>query len=231
MTTTLSPDSALAVHDPFDRVAARLAAMSQPGARWLAGYGQNKVRLDPLYRAALPWIPATTTVLDLGCGIGLLGLLLEARDQDNRTWGIEWDPVKAHFGQRVSRGSASNQIVCGDLMAESWPTCSVITALDVLHYLTPDQQRALIARMGSHLPVGGRLLLRSMDADRGGLAVATRWFERIAVGLGWNQAPRVHWRSLSDLCGDLSEAGFLILPQQPMQVGASGNQMVVCEKA
>jgi SAM-dependent methyltransferase len=229
-TAILAQPTSLPRQDPFDLVAARLAAMSQPGVRWLAGYGQNKVRLDQLYRAALPWIPAAATVLDLGCGIGLLGLLLDSRGQGNRTCGIEWDQAKAEFGQRVAEGSAVNQIVCGNLMDEPWPACTVITVLDVLHYLSPMQQRALFARMGSHLSVGSRLLLRSMDADRGGLAVLTRWLERIAVGFGWNQASRVHWRSLSDLCADLSEAGFLIMPRFQFQDSASGNQMLVFEK-
>jgi SAM-dependent methyltransferase len=209
---------------------ARLEAASGEGARWLKGYGKSKVRMDPLYRAALSLIPPGEMVLDLGCGIGLIGLLLEARGLRNSTLGIEWDPVKARFGQRLADGKAWTQIVCGDLFEVPWPACSVVTALDVLHYLPAERQRVLLFRIGAHLPESGRLLLRVMDAQVGGVAILTRLVEQWAVGFRWNLAPRVHWRPLADLRADLAEAGFSLLPA-PGTVGTmAGNQLLLCEK-
>jgi len=220
----------LQARDPFEDVAARLEASSRAGDRWLAGYGKNKVRLDHLYRKALPWILPGAKVLDLGCGIGLIGLLLESRGLGNQTHGIEWDPAKARFAQRMIEGSGSNQVVCGHLLGETWPDCTVVTALDVLHYFSPEQQRALIFRIGSHLPKGGRLLLRVMDGTTGGMAIFTRFCERLAVQFGWNLAPSVHWRSLAELRKDLSDAGFRRLPNPSIADSLSGNQILVCEK-
>lgn len=45
--------------------------------------------MDRLYPAALPLIPPGEQVLDLGCGIGLLGLLLEARATSRAPMGLE----------------------------------------------------------------------------------------------------------------------------------------------
>ena len=220
----------LPIHDPFEEVAARLEAASAPGVRWLAGYGKSKLCLDALYRIALPWIQPGATVLDLGSGIGLIGLLLEARGRGNTTHGIEWDPAKVRFAQRLAFERAKNQVVCGDLLSGTWPTCTVVTALDVLHYLYPEQQRNLIYRIGAHLPEGGRLLIRVMDGRRGGRAILTRFCERLAVRLGWNLASRVHWRPLAELYNDLAEAGFRVIPDSGIPDSASGNQILVCEK-
>lgn len=217
--------------DPIAEVVARLESSTQRGERWLAGYAKHKVRLDGLYRAVLPLVPPGAKVLDLGCGVGLLGLLLEARDSGNELHGIEWDSAKARFAQRLAGGSPSIRVVCGDLSQEFWPECSVVSVLDVLHYFPPGQQRTLLARIGSHLPEGGRLLLRVMDARAGGMAMLTRLCERAAVRIGWNRALHVHWRPLDEVRKDLLAAGLSILPSPRAPDQGLGNCLLVGEKS
>jgi len=225
-----APSHAPPAPDPIREVAARLEATPVAGDRWLRGYGKSKVRTDQLYPAALPLIPPGETVLDLGCGIGLLGLLLEARGLGNDTLGIEWDPAKARFGQRLANGRARTRVLHGDLLQVPWPPCTVVAVLDVLHYLPAARQRDLLFRIGAHLPEGGRLLLRAMDSHTRGMAILTRLAEWVAVGCRWNLAPGVHWRPLADLRADLAAAGFRLLAS-PGAVGSmAGNQLLLCEK-
>lgn len=224
------PPHALPAPDPIHEVVARLEAIPVAGDRWLRGYGKSKVRTDQLYPAALPLIPPGETVLDLGCGIGLLGLLLEARGLHNDTLGIEWDPAKARFGQRLANGSVRARILCGDLFQVPWPPCTVVAVLDVLHYLPAARQRDLLFRIGAHLPEGGRLLLRAMDSQTRGMAILTRLAEWVAVGCRWNLAPSVHWRPLADLRIDLAGAGFSLLSAPGATGTMAGNQLLLCEK-
>lgn len=217
--------------DPIHEVAARLAATPVAGDRWLRGYARNKVRMDGLYPAALPLIPPGEKVLDLGCGVGLLGLLLEARGLRNETFGIEWDPAKARFGQRLAEGRTRTRVHCGDLFQVPWPPSTVVAVLDVLHYLPAERQRDLLRRIGAHLPSGGRLLLRAMDSRSRGMAILTRLAERAAVGLRWNLAPSIHWRPLADLQADLAAAGFRLLATPGMAGTMAGNQLLLCERA
>jgi SAM-dependent methyltransferase len=228
MDTTVSP--AVLMGDPVEEVVAKLASPAAEGERWLAGYAKRKVRMDRLYQLVLPLIPPRVKILDLGCGLGLLGMLLDARGQGNETHGIEWDLPKARFAGRMAEGNASIRVVCGDFLTEPWPKCSVVTVLDVLHYLAPERQRALLFRIGAHLPEGGRLLLRVMDGRAGGMARLTRMCEQLAVAFGWNRAPRIHWLPLPEVHGNVRDAGLEILPA-PRGVGPSfGNHLLVAEK-
>jgi SAM-dependent methyltransferase len=213
--------------DPIELVAGSLNPSTRPGFHWLCGYAKAKVRVDPLYRTALPMIPSGTKVLDLGCGVGLVGLLLQARGLNNETYGIEWDPAKAHFAQELAKGTPTIRIACGDFLREPWPACSVIAALDVLHYLTLEQQRFLIQRVVDHLPEGGRFILRAMDKEAQGFARLTRLGERVAVWCGWNRALHVYWRPLEEICLDLESAGFSTFSPIGSQGLGTGNHLLV----
>ena len=211
-------------------VVAKLGASAAHGDRWLTGYAKNKMRLDPLYREALPLIPAGVTVLDLGCGVGLLGMLLAARAQENRTHGIEWDVIKARFAHRMLERTAGARVVCGDVLTEPWPDCAVVAAFDILHYLPVEVQRTLLFKIGAHLPEGGRLLLRVMDSLAGGMAAVTRLCEQMAVGCGWNRAARVHWRPLRDTKRDLLAAGLVPLAARQSTGSSTGNHLLAYVK-
>lgn len=217
--------------DPFARVLARLHSTGGLRERFLRGHARNKLRLDAVYRAALAVIPPERTVLDLGCGLGLLGMLLEAQGQGNPTIGIEWDGAKVQLARRLMGPQAASRVIQDDLLMGDWPDCSVVVLLDVLHYLWPDQQRVLLFRIASHLPEGGRLLLRVMDAEAGGVAALTRFWEQSAVLLGWNRAPRVHWRSLNAVRRDVMDAGFTLVPQGGQPAPVLGNCLLLGEKS
>ena len=61
------------------QIAARIAQRFRK--RSYAGYARGKVRYDPAYAAVAGWIGADETpLLDVGCGLGLLGFYLRERD-------------------------------------------------------------------------------------------------------------------------------------------------------
>ena len=81
----------------------------------------------------------------------------------------------------------------------------------------------------SHLPEGGRLLVRVMDGRAGGVAILTRLCEQAAVKIGWNRAANVHWRPLTAVRADLLEAD-LGRPAIALAGQAIGNQLLIGEK-
>ena len=214
----------------WERVTRRLHPAGGLREQWLRGYARNKLRMDGLYQTVLQAIPAASSVLDLGCGVGLLGLLLAERRAGDEVCGIEWDASKARLAEQLVRDLPRVQVIHGDLTALPWPACTVIALLDVIHYFPPDLQRGLLARAAHHLPPGGRLVLRVMDPGAGGLSPLVRGIERLAVLLGWNRAQRVHWRSRQAILQDLNEAGLSSIDSPGDGGRLHGNRIMVFEK-
>jgi SAM-dependent methyltransferase len=194
------------------------------------GYAWSKLWMDGLYRAVLPAVPPGARVLDLGCGVGLLGLLLDERRTGDRIHGIEWDAAKASLGRKLAADLTGVDVVPGDLATAPWPDCDVIALLDVLHYFSVEQQRAILAPAAGHLRPEGRLLVRVMDSEAGALSALARLVEKTAVRLGWNQASRVNWRSGSTMIREIEGLGFVLLPGLEARQRVLGNRLLVFER-
>ncbi|HSS50274.1 MAG TPA: methyltransferase domain-containing protein [Thermoanaerobaculia bacterium] len=98
------------------------------------------------------------------------------------------------------------------------PTATVILLLDVLHYLAPADQEALLSRAAAALAPGGILLMRDADAGGGWRFTATRLQERFSSLLRGHLRPRFHYRSAAQWQEMLSRLG-LAVDVQPMGMG------------
>ena len=75
------------------QIAARIAQRFRKRSH--AGYARGKVRYDPAYAAVAGWIGADETpLLDVGCGLGLLGLYLRERGWRGAYRGLDFDSAK-----------------------------------------------------------------------------------------------------------------------------------------
>lgn len=194
-----------------------------PRFRW---YARIKYRLDPCYRAIVPLVPEGAFAVDLGCGLGMLPVLLGLCGR--RALGVEWDPAKVACGLHAARG-LDVRVVSGDAHEFDLPACDVITLIDVLHYYPADRQRTLLHRCRAALRAGGRLLVRDIDGSRGGAAGFTRWFERTSTRLGLNRGPEVRFRPIAALRADLEALGFVVHSDEMSGQFLPGNVLLVAD--
>lgn len=189
-----------------------------------ARFARSKLLRDPVFRHLLQHglIPTGATVLDLGCGQGLLsGCLAAAADaQRHGRWPVGWraapidtrviglDLSATQLQRAVASGFAGARFVAADMRQAVFPVCDVVACIDTLHYLPLADQDAVLLRAREALRPGGVLLLRVGDSSapmrwRLGLWIdrLTRW----AQGGGWHP---VHGRGLASWRATFDRLGF-----------------------
>lgn len=203
------------------QVAAIDAALSRAAHRYdralprFRYYARAKYQLDPCYRELLSRIPAGSHTVDLGCGQALLGVALAELGEGRTCLGLDWDAIKLTAAQVAVRGLPACVVQEGDVRGVALPACDVIALCDVLHYYQPEVQGQILQRAVAALRPGGQILLRETDGGGARGAGRTRLFERWMVRLGWNRAPQVYYRALSELRSELEGLGLQV-SQQPV---------------
>ena len=180
--------------------------------RWRQGYVRGKLRHDPSFDAiavALLDGSRTRPLLDLGCGMGLLGHWLRVRGWTGTYIGIDHDVRKLRAGRAAARGlTPALTLRTGSLLALPPALGSFrgdVVLLDVLHYLTRDAQSALLRRCALCLEDGDVLLLRGVLRDGSWRYGVTRAEEWLLASTGWMRSGPRHVPSAAELRGWLEE--------------------------
>ena len=202
--------------------------------RYALGFAKGKLRHDPVFHTLLRrgLLPDDGSLIDLGCGQGvLLSLLKAARDQYAAgRWPADWPApptrldlrgVDVHAGRvevarRVLDGGARFDV--SDLREFDFPPCAAIVMLDVLLYLREAQQESVLEKATAALRPGGLLLLREPDADAGIALQLTKLSARFEAALRGRLAQPLHCRSAARWVADLSRRGFAV-DAMPMSQG------------
>lgn len=198
---------------------------------WYSCYAWFKVRLDPVYELVLTELGGDgLCVVDLGSGMGLFEALLLERQTGASVLAVEHDARKVGVAKRLLADLPGARVAEGDALTVDLGAPDALLLIDLLHYFTQEDQHALLARCASALRERGVLIIRELDgaAQRGSV---TRSLERLAVGLGWNRAPRVHPRSIADLRAQLEAEGLTVSVRQAGRGPFSGNALLVARKA
>ncbi|MEO5861618.1 MAG: class I SAM-dependent methyltransferase [Burkholderiales bacterium] len=197
-------------------------------------FARGKLRHDPVFLAVLKsgLIKNGMTVLDLGCGQGLLFALLRAAESQYQrgTWpddwpapplgldlhGIELRESEVSIAHKALKSLAT--ITPLDLSHGDLPHADVVVLFDVLHYLNAEAQGQLIKRIARTISPGGLLLVRDADATAGFSYSVTYLAERIAAICRGHFRQRFHFRSLMQWKVLFTERGFAI-ETMPMSEG------------
>lgn len=222
----------------FTSVAARAAERYRPAGRFAYHFARGKLRRDPVYRAVLEggFLPAAGTVLDLGCGGGLmLAVLAAARVEASGTvapaWrlvGVETRPDAAAIARRALGDAA--EIVTDDVRRRPLPPARAILLFDVLNLMPAPDQDALRTVLLAALEPGGVLVLREADAAAGWRFQAVRAGNRCKAWWVGTRGCEMHFRSLAAWRAWLEAAG-LAVETRPMGMGTPfGNVLLIGRK-
>ena len=164
-------------------------------SRWLRHYVAGKLRSDPVFPAVFESLRGRTQpLLDVGCGVGLLALYLRGRGWLESIIGIDTDARKIEQARRVEASLSPGLEFFQQDVRDGLPAFQGnIAALDLLHYLEPAQQTALLDALAERLAPGCVLLLRDSPSDDSLRHRITHLGEIFAQTISWNLNTPLHF--------------------------------------
>ncbi len=191
----------------FDRIA-RLC-----DRRWDYHYTRSKLRTDPVYAAVAAVIAARPLpVLDIGCGIGLLGQYLRACGLDAPLTGFDYDERKIRAARVMAAraGHSDLNFEAGDARTGLPEFSGHVVILDILQFFTPAEQNALLAAAAARVAPGASLVIRSgLRADNWRFRV-TVWADYLAKATRWMKAAPVSYPDAALFHEVLGAAGLRV---------------------
>ncbi|HEX3915327.1 MAG TPA: class I SAM-dependent methyltransferase [Steroidobacteraceae bacterium] len=200
---------------------------SQPyrgAGRFAYKFARGKLRGDPVFRALLErgLLLGRPHILDLGCGQGLLCAWLQAAVlcYESRNWPQGWPPAPQPLSTRgielMSRDVARARIALGpgceiaqgDIRSSDFGSADAVVILDVLHYISNEEQLEVLKRVRASLSPGGLLLLRIGDAGGGLRFRYSQWVDRLVMLFRGHGSIATHCRSTVQWVGLVRACGF-----------------------
>jgi uncharacterized protein (DUF2062 family) len=212
-------------YDRFDAAMRRASKRYRPCPAKYRFYAYFKYRMDPVYREVARHVPPKSHTVDFGAGLNMLGAVLNEIGEERRTTGVEWDANKVRAAELAVPDIAIRK---GDVReAIDVPTADVVTIIDMLHYFPRVDVEKIIHNARTLLGIGGVLLVRESDRSKG--SAWTRFLERRAVAMRWNNAPGTLFLSKSEIEEMLRAAGFSVEARSVSGALHPGNVLYVCQ--
>lgn len=171
--------------------------------RFLRSYVRAKLARDPMYEAVLAHVRESgEPLLDVGCGVGVLEAFLRDRGVEVPIVGIDFDAAKVAVARQVVPDAAFHEADARFLP----PFHGTVVILDVLHYLTTDEQQQLLLQALDR--TSGLVIVREGVRDgsmRYRLTVAQETFAR---AVRWLRVPRLNFPTVEQIVAPFHARGF-----------------------
>jgi uncharacterized protein (DUF2062 family)/SAM-dependent methyltransferase len=146
------------------------------------GFVRWKLRLDRVFSLLAELLAAedlgSGTIVDLGCGYGMVLSFAAFGDSSQRLVGCDLDAHRIAVARQALSKLDANLSVA-DVRGLDLPPSGLILIMDVLQYLRSDEQMTLLQRCCSALEPNGMLIFRVHDRERGLWSTITMAFDRL----------------------------------------------------
>lgn len=181
--------------------------------RWHRDYVHYKLRFDPSFARLAQLLDSNPLpLLDVGCGMGLLGFYLYECGFRGAYLGVDADDVKITEARRIAGelvGHDHLSFMVGT--AQQLPAFSGnVALLDVLHYLNASDQQQLLRDCAARLAPGGMLVIRNVLRENNWRYRLTVAEEKFCHALRWMRTGAQYFPTRNDLQRPLHAAGLVV---------------------
>lgn len=132
----------------------------------LEWYFRIKVQLEQSYQLFKDLLPEKGLIYDLGCGYGFLDYFLLQQSDQRTIVGVDYDEEKIQVANHSYLKNERMTFMCQDVMTVPISNADAVVILDVLHYLSNENQTRLIQSSFNGLKSGGVLIIRDGDSSQ-----------------------------------------------------------------
>lgn len=147
------------------------------------GFVRWKMRLDRIFSLLDAEDLGSGTAVDLGCGYGMALCFAAYGEKGRPLAGCDLDARRIGVAQKALAGFNAKIEIC-DVRQYALPPAGLILILDVLQYLSAEEQLALLGRCCAALEPDGKFIFRVHDRERGLRSALTMLFDRLIFHIG-----------------------------------------------
>jgi SAM-dependent methyltransferase len=174
-------------------LADRLASLYDKRA--LRSYARWKVRTDPVYGAVREALGAREqSLVDLGCGIGLLAFYLRESGYEAHIIGIDFDERKIEVARKAATRYRKIDFIVGDAR-NPLPDRHAVVILDILHYFDSASQQQILRNAAQ----ADRVIIRQPVRDRSFRYRLTATVDGLARRLRWMKAEQLNYPTQEEI--------------------------------
>ena len=172
-------------------------------------YVRIKLLIDPVYKGAVPvFADSPRPLLDIGCGMGLLGLYLATHGHTPDYLGVDSDARKIDSA-RTFAADGHPHLDFLHVDAGSLPEFSGdVALLDALHYMPAELQQRVLAAAAERVAPGGVLMIRNCLKDSSWRYWATVIEEKFLKWSRWMQVGAQHYPTRAEIVEPLQARGL-----------------------
>ncbi|HAR41094.1 MAG TPA: hypothetical protein DCS07_00420 [Bdellovibrionales bacterium] len=175
-------------------------------------------------------LPKSGTILDLGCGHGLLAKAIALTRLRCQVTAFDHDETRIRLAETAAKNIGNLRFrVNGMKFPEQ--KFNGITLIDVMHYFPPAAQKELIDQAYAALAPGGRLLVREVEPEAGIISSLNRFYEKLATSTGFTRSKSedLHFRNTAQWEALFREAGFQVRSERCSSIFFS-DVLFICER-
>jgi 2-polyprenyl-3-methyl-5-hydroxy-6-metoxy-1,4-benzoquinol methylase/uncharacterized protein (DUF2062 family) len=202
-----------------ERVATRYAPVkeiSTTAQRTRFHYVRVKLMTDPITKMIADLFGEEDgvlgDVLDIGCGRGQMAVVLLENGRAESVHGLDWDEDKIEAAREAAACDptldATFEVANATEAKVSESSADTVMLIDVIHYLTIEEQNEVLGKAAAAVRPGGRLVVREADTERGWRSWMTLAEEKLFTLLRFNRGARVKFRPARTIVAELEAAGL-----------------------
>lgn len=144
-------------------------------------YVRVKSAMEKYYAYFERIIPRRASVVDVGCGYGMLAYMLSTTSHERTVLGIDYDDDKIAVANHNFSKTPQIRFECTDALQYDYPYADVFVVNDMLHYMDYGSQEILLEKCVEKINDNGMIIVRDSDADRDREHKMTRFTETLST--------------------------------------------------